>query len=119
MSATRRHVGLTVPRSVKERMLEAASVIEWSVGRWVLAAAAEEGPRLRSRLGDVQVRKRPRLPDATFTAIYLTDDERAELDDQATDCGLNRSAFVTAVARLALGDELEKVADGLCAPPER
>lgn len=104
-----RHVGITLPRSVKSHMLEAASVMDWSVGRWVLAAAAEHGPRMRSRLGHARVRKRSRLPDAAFTGIYLTDDERAELDDQAIECGLNRSAFVTAVARLALGEDLEDV----------
>jgi hypothetical protein len=109
----RKHVGLTLPRTVKERALEAAKVLEWSVGDWVLAAAAEEGPGLRQRLGSVTVRKRPKVEDAAFTALYLTPDERDELDDQAVACGLNRSAFVTAVARLALGAELEEVVRSL------
>ena len=55
------------------------------------------------------MRKRPRVEDARFAALYLTPDERDELDDQAVACGLNRSAFVTAVARLGLGDDLEDV----------
>ena len=101
----RRHVGLTLPRDVKARMLEAASVHGWSAGEWVLAVAAEQGPRLRATSGQAPVRKRNQVDDATFAALYLTPDERAELDDQAVACGLNRSAFVTAVARLALGDE--------------
>ena len=105
----RRHVGMTLPRRVKERMLEAAGVMEWSVGQWLLAAAAEHGPRLREALGRTSVAKRPRVEDATFTALYLTADERDELDDQAVACGLNRSAFVTAVARLGLGEDLQQV----------
>jgi hypothetical protein len=109
----RKHVGLTLPRRVKEAALEAAGLLEWSAGDWVLAAAAEHGPALRERLGQVSVRKRPRVEDATFTALYLTPDERDELDDQAVACGLNRSAFVTAVARLGLGDQLEEVVASL------
>jgi hypothetical protein len=105
----RRHVGLTVPRAVKEHALEAAGVMRWPLGTWVLAAAAEHGPRLREALGEVRVAKRPKVAEATFTALYVTDDERAELDDQARACGLNRSAFVTAVARLALGAEVDEV----------
>ena len=106
---TRRHVGMTLPRVVKEGMLEAASVMEWSAGQWLLATAAEQGPRLREALGTVSIAKRPRVEDATFTALYLTADERDELDDQAIACGLNRSAFVTAVARLGLGADVEQV----------
>ena len=113
----RRHVGLTLPRRVKEQATEAAGVHEWSVGDWVLAAAAEFGPRLRERLGPVEVRRRPRVEDAAFAALYLTPDERDELDDQAVACGLNRSAFVTAVARLGLGDELEDVVGALVVAP--
>jgi hypothetical protein len=109
----RKHVGLTLPRRVKEQAAEAARVLEWSTGDWVLAAAAEQGPALRERLGQVTVRKRPRVEDAAFTALYLTPDERDELDDQAVACGLNRSAFVTAVARLALGEDLEEIVTGL------
>jgi hypothetical protein len=109
----RKHVGLTLPRTVKEEAIEAARVLEWSAGDWVLAAAAEQGPALRDRLGQVTVRKRPKVEDASFTALYLTPDERDELDDQAVACGLNRSAFVTAVARLALGAELDAVVDDL------
>jgi hypothetical protein len=105
----RKHVGLTLPRKVKEEALESARILEWSAGDWILAAAAEEGPALRERLGQVSVRKRPKVEDAAFTALYLTPDERDELDDQAVACGLNRSAFVTAVARLALGADLEDV----------
>ena len=105
----RRHVGMTLPRRVKEGMLEAANVMAWSAGQWLLATAAEEGPRLREALGEVSVAKRPRVDDATFTALYLTADERDELDDQAIACGLNRSAFVTAVARLGLGEDLQQV----------
>ncbi len=44
----RRQVGLTVPRAVKERMRAAAEVLDWSVGDWILAAAAEHGPRVPS-----------------------------------------------------------------------
>jgi uncharacterized protein (DUF1778 family) len=105
----RRHVGMTVPRRVKDEMRRAADVLEWSVGDWVLATAAEHGPTLLEALGSVEIRKRPKVEDATFTAIYLTPDERDELDDQARAGRLNRSAFVTAVARLGLGDELEDV----------
>jgi hypothetical protein len=94
---------------VKHAAKEAASVLEWSVGDWVLAAAAEEGPRLREALGSMQVPRRLSVEDAAFTAIYLTPEERQELDDQAVACGLNRSAFVTAVASLALGERLEDV----------
>jgi len=108
-ASERRHVGLTVPRTVKGQILEAAAALDWSAGDWVLAAAAEHGPALREALGEVSVRKRPRVEDAAFTALYLTPDERDELDDQAVACGLNRSAFVTSVARLARGEELEDV----------
>lgn len=107
----RRQVGLTVPRHVKGRMLEAAEVMDWSVGDWVLAAAAEHGgqvPDVRERLA-----RRPRVPDATLCTLYLTDEERAELDDQAVARGLNRSAFVTAVAQLALGADPSAVAAGV------
>ncbi|MFA9428656.1 hypothetical protein [Egicoccus sp. AB-alg2] len=112
----RKHVGLTLPRRVKQQATEAASVHDWSVGDWVLAVAAEFGPALRERLGRVEVRKRPKVEDAAFAALYLTPDERDELDDQAVACGLNRSAFVTAVARLGLGDDLEDVVASLRAP---
>jgi transaldolase len=57
------------------------------VGDWVLASAAEFGPALRDRLGQVEVKKRPRVEDAAFAALYLTPDERDELDDQAVACG--------------------------------
>ena len=108
-SSRRRHVALTLPRPVKNGLIEAAEVIGWSVGDWVLAAAAEHGPRLREALGQVEVRKRPRVEDATYTALYITPEEREEIDDQAVACGLNRSAFVTAVARLGLGHDLDAV----------
>jgi len=105
----RRHIGLTVPRPVKLGILAGADALDWSAGDWVLAAAAEHGATLRAALGQVDVRKRPRIEDAAFTALYLTPDERDELDETAVGCGLNRSAFVTAVARLALGDDLADV----------
>jgi len=105
----RRHVGLTLPRGVKQRMLEAAGVLDWSAGDWVLAAAAEQGASLREALQGREVRKRPAVPEASFTALYLTLDERDELDDQAVACQLNRSAFVTAVSQLALGDDVADV----------
>ena len=109
----RRHVGLTVPRRVKAELIAAAGALDWSAGDWVLAAAAEHGLELLAALGEVEVRKRPKVEDAAFTALYLTPDERDELDDQAVACGLNRSAFVTSVARLALGEDLEVVVDSL------
>ena len=112
----RRHVGLTVPREVKADLIAAAGALDWSAGDWVLAAAAEHGPELRAALGEVEVRKRPKVEDAAFTALYLTPDERDELDDQAIACGLNRSAFVTSVARLALGEELDEVVAVLVPP---
>ena len=105
-------------------MLEAAEVIGWALGDWVLAAAAEYGHQLCEALGEVEVRKRPRVEHATFTALYITAEEREEIDDQAVACGLNRSAFVTAAARLALGDDLEDVvgelrsAGALSVPPD-
>ena len=105
----RRHVGLTLPRTVKADLMAAAGALDWSAGDWVLAAAAEHGPALRAALGEVTVRKRPKVEDAAFTALYLTPDERDELDDQAIACGLNRSAFVTSVARLALGEDPHEV----------
>ena len=107
----RRQVGLTVPRAVKERMTEAARVMDWSVGDWVLAAAAEFGPQVPSNPNTL--RKRPGVPGATFCALYLTAEERQELDDQATVHGLNRSAFVTASAQLALGADPDAVARSL------
>ncbi len=112
----RRHVGLTLPRGVKQRVIEAAGVLDWSAGDWVLAAAAEQGARLREALQGREVRKRPAVPEATFTALYLTLDERDELDDQAVACQLNRSAFVTAVSQLGLGDELADVLAPLSPP---
>ena len=112
-ASERRHVGLTVPRKVKADLIAAAAMLEWSAGDWVLAAAAERGPELLAALGEIEVRKRPTVEDAAFTALYLTPDERDELDDQAIACKLNRSAFVTSVARLALGEELEDVVAGL------
>lgn len=107
----RRQVGLTVPRTVKRSMTEAAEVMDWSVGDWVLAAAAEFGPRVPDVRGEL--RKRPAVPDATFCALYLTTDERDEIDEQAAARGLNRSAFVTACAQLALGASPDDVGRGL------
>lgn len=117
----RRHVGLTLPRPIKDRMLEAAATLEWSAGDWVLAAAAEHGSRLLPPHGDVAhagsaqqpLRRRARVEDPSFTALYLTLDERDELDELARASGLNRSAFVTAVSRLALGDPSDEVRAGL------
>jgi len=105
----RKHVGLTMPRRVKGSMMEAAGALEWSAGDWVLAAAAEQTPVLRAGLTGMSVRKRPAIEDAAFTALYLTPDEREELDESAVACGLNRSAFVTAVSRLALGEAIDDV----------
>ena len=112
-SSDRRHVGLTLPRRVKQEAIAAGEALDWSVGDWVLAIAAEHGPTLRAALGEVVVAKRPSVQDAAFTALYLTGDERDELDDQAVACGLNRSAFVTAVARLGLGQSVDEVLDEL------
>lgn len=92
-------------------MAAAAHVLDWSVGDWVLAAAAEFGPHVPTR--PAGLRKRPAVPDATFCALYLTSEERQELDDQATIHGLNRSAFVTASAQLALGADADAVARSL------
>ena len=97
----RRQVGLTVPRRLKEQMRAAAEVMDWSVGDWVLAAAAEFGDQVPDM--SAELRKRPAVADATFCALYLTAEERQELDDQARARGLNRSAFVTVTAQLALG----------------
>ncbi len=74
-------------------MAAAARVLDWSVGDWVLAAAAEFGDQVPDMSSEL--RKRPAVADATFCALYLTAEERQELDDQATARGLNRSAFVT------------------------
>lgn len=112
-SSSRRHVGVSLPRAVKHEMLAASDAIGWSAGKWLLAAAAEKGTVLQAVLGSLQVRKRTNLEDATFTALYLTEDERDEIDDQAKACGVNRSAFITAVARLALGQELDDVIEEL------
>lgn len=109
----RKHVGMTLPRPVKEGIQSSAAVLEWSTGDWVLAMAAEHGPALTSSLGHLELPRRSKVDDATFTALYLTPDERDELDDQARACGLNRSAFVTAVARLGLGEELDDVVSAL------
>lgn len=106
----RRQVGLTVPRRVKERMTAAAQALDWSVGDWVLAAAAEHGERLPAAL---TVARRRAVPDATFCTLYLTAEERAELDEPAVARGLNRSAFVTACAQLALGARLPDVIDAV------
>lgn len=105
----RKHVGMTLPRPVKEGIQRSAEVLEWSTGDWVLAMAAEHGPALVEALGHLDLPRRTKVDDATFTALYLTPDERDELDDQARGCGLNRSAFVTAVSRLGLGDGLDEV----------
>lgn len=107
----RRQVGLTVPRRLKRSMTEAAEVMDWSVGDWVLAAAAEFGPQVP----EVAVRRRPAVQDSTFCALYLTSDERDELDEQARARGLNRSAFVTACAQLALGAGAQDVEAALVA----
>lgn len=104
---------MTLPAPVRDGIREAAELLAWSAGDWVLAAAAEHGPRLRNELGHLELPRRRSVEDATFTALYLTPDERDELDDQARACGLNRSAFVTAVACLALGHPVEEVVAGL------
>lgn len=104
----RRQVGLTIPRPLKERMLQAARVLDWSVGDWVLAAAAEFGQQIPPM--STRLRRRTAVPDATFCALYLSADELEELDEQATARGMNRSAFVTATAQLALGAEPADVA---------
>lgn len=109
-ASDRRHVGLTLPRAVKEEALAAAGALEWSLGDWVLAAAAEHGGRLHeARSQAPSPERRASVPDATFAALYLTAEERAELDETAVACDMNRSAFVTAVARLGLGAALEEV----------
>ncbi len=104
---------MTLPYPLRERLKEAAAVLEWSTGDWVLAAAGEHGAALDAALGDVTVPRRTRVDHASFTALYLTEEERRELDDQAVACGLNRSAFVTAVTRLGLGEDLQTVVDDL------
>jgi hypothetical protein len=107
---------MTVPAPVRDGIRESAELLAWSAGDWVLAAAAEHGPRLRAELGHLDLPRRRSVEDARFTALYLTPDERDELDDQARACGLNRSAFVTAVACLALGEPLEAVVASLRGP---
>ncbi len=105
----RKHVGLTLPRPVKAWLLEAGEVLDWSAGDVVLAAAAEHGGRLREALDGREVPRRPRVEDPAFTALYLTAEEREELDELAVACRLNRSAFVTAVSKLHRGDEMAGV----------
>ena len=112
----RRDVGLTLPRQVKEQLLAAAAAHDCSAAAWVLAASAEHGPALRDTLRVLEVRRRPRVGAAAFTVLQLTAAERDHLDDLAVACGLNRSAFVTSVARLALGEELEVVLAPLVEP---
>lgn len=114
----RKHVGMTLPRPVKEQIVAAAAILEWSVGDWILAVAAEHGPAVVELLRGRGVRRRPTVEDATFTALYLTADERDELDDQARACGLNRSAFVTAVAQVGLGESVEDAVSPLLAPSD-
>ena len=87
-------------------MTQAAQVLDWSVGDWVLAAAAEYGTQVPHM---TDLRRRPAVADATFCALYVTAEERQELDDQAMARGLNRSAFVTATAQLALGADRDAV----------
>lgn len=79
-----------MPRAVKADLIAAARALDWSVADWLLAAAAEHGTDLRAALD--------------------------ELDGQTVACGLNRCAFVTSVARLALGEELETVVASLLPP---
>jgi hypothetical protein len=114
----RRHVGVTMPRDVKSWMVEAASAMSWSAGDWVLAAAAEHGPRLQEAVSGGQTVRRQQLADPTFTALYLTDDEREELDDLARACGVNRSMLVTCVTRLARGADVDEVATAALATVE-
>jgi len=115
-ASERRPFGLTLPRWVRERLQEAAAARDGSAGDWVLAAAAEHGPALQAALRPVEVRRRPPVEDAAFTALSLTPEERDELDGLAVACGLNRSAFVTSVSRLALGEELDAVVAPLVEP---
>jgi hypothetical protein len=91
-------------------MLEAAGILEWSLADWVLAAAAEFGPQVPAIAG---LKRRQAVPDVTFCALYVTPEERAELDDQARALDMNRSAFVTAVAQVALGAAPDAVERGL------
>ena len=101
---------------MKAALLEAAAAAGRSAGEWVLAAAADHGAALQEALGQVELRRRPRVDDATFAALSLTAEERDELDELAVSCGLNRSAFVTSVSRLALGEELDVVVAPLAEP---
>ena len=111
-----REVGLTLPGRVKAALLEAAAAAGRSAGEWVLVAAADHGAALQEALGQVELRRRPRVDDATFAAVALTAEERDELDERAVSCGLNRSVFVTSVSRLALGEELDVVVAPLAEP---
>ena len=132
---------MTLPRRVKAEVLEAAapsqrvasdraasqrvasdraasqrSALQRAAGEWVVAAAADHGRWLQDALGEREVRRRPRMEDAAFSALSLTPDERDELDEMAVACGLNRSAFVSSVSRLALGEEMDAVVAPLVEP---
>lgn len=109
----RRHVAVTMPRARKQDALAAAQLLEWSLGDWVLAAAAEHGPALVAALDGQDRTRRGQVDDAVVVGLYVTLEERAELDDQVSSCRVSRSGFVTAVAGLALGLALDEVLDEL------
>ena len=114
--AKRRRVGLTLTRRVKQQVLEAAAAQHVSAGDWVLRAAAVHAGALQEALDLLEVRSRPRVEDAVFTALELTPEEQAHLDNLAVACGLNRSAFASSVSRLALGEEMQAVLAPLVEP---
>jgi len=72
----------------------AAGALDWSAGDRVLAAASQHGLELRAALGELAVAKRHKVEDAAFTALYLTPDERDELDELAV-AGGDRCFWLT------------------------
>ena len=103
-------------RAASQRSALQRAALQRAAGEWVVAAAADHGRWLQDALGEREVRRRPRMEDAAFSALSLTPDERDELDEMAVACGLNRSAFVSSVSRLALGEEMDAVVAPLVEP---
>lgn len=104
-------VGVSLPAALHARLRGATEERSCFKADVVLDALDEFAERLRREHkekasgGRRRSGRRRRVVDGTACELYVTEDERQELDQLAADVGESRSALVTRLLELALGSE--------------
>ena len=91
----------SIPAALHHRLRQAANDAGTFKADIVLEALDRRGDTIRAERQEIRLRRR-RVIDATQCQLYLTTDQRAELDGLAADVGLSRSDLVTRLLELHL-----------------